>query len=184
MKKYILASKSPRRKEILSLCNIDFDIIVSDADETMNPDNDLKDEIQKLAMKKAKAVFDTHTDSIVIGADTIVVFNNKILGKPKDEQDAFNMLKMLQGNTHEVITGVCFMSKEKTSTLANVSLVHFDTMSDEEILEYIATKDPLDKAGSYGIQGLASKYIKGIEGDFFSIMGLPLHDVYTLLKQY
>jgi len=184
MSKYILASKSPRRKEILSLLNIDFEIMPADIDEQIDFNNDLRKEIEKLAYLKANYIFKNHEDKIVIGSDTIVVIDNKVLGKPKDEIDAFNMLKKLSGNVHEVITGVCVISKEHIDNYSSVSKVYFKDMSDEEIRNYIKTKEPLDKAGAYGIQGIGGRFIEKIDGDFYSIMGLPLNMIYDSIKRY
>ncbi|MDD6525255.1 MAG: Maf family protein, partial [Firmicutes bacterium] len=147
-------------------------------------DNDLIEEIKSLAYRKAYKVFEEHKDSIVIGSDTIVVADNQVLGKPKDRMDAINMLHMLNGKTHMVITGVCIIDDEKCECFANVSKVTFDKMSDEEISSYVDTKEPMDKAGAYAIQGMAAKFIERIDGDYYSIMGLPLHDVYKILQKF
>lgn len=184
MKPLILASQSPRRKEILGYITNNFSIEVADVDESMNSANDLIEEIKSLAYRKAKKVFENHHDSIVIGADTIVVIDNKILGKPKDKNEAIKMLQMLNDQTHMVITGVCVIDSESCEKLANVSKVTFGKMSDEEIISYVDTKEPMDKAGAYAIQGLAAKFIKEIHGDYYSIMGLPLHDVYKILQKF
>lgn len=174
----ILASGSPRRKDLLSLLNIPFEVIVSDVDETLDSEDTLRDEIETLSFRKALAVFKDHKEDVVIGADTLVTINKKRLGKPKDKDEAFSMLKELQGKTHEVITAVSIISPKQSETFSNVSLVTFYPMSDEEILAYIATKEPYDKAGAYAIQGLGAKYIKGIVGDYYAIMGLPISEVY------
>ena len=180
----ILASGSPRRKELLSILGYPFEVIVSDFEETINENNKLKEEIKKLSFGKAKAVFDKHQDDLVIGADTIVTIDNKVLGKPKTEDKAYEMLKELSNKKHTVITGVTIMTKEKVDTFAVVSDVYFNKLSDEEINEYIKTKEPLDKAGGYAIQGLGSKFIKKIDGDYYAIMGLPVSELYTRLKSF
>ena len=148
--KVILASKSPRRKELLDLLQIPFEIIVSEIDETINLKGDLKKEIENLAYRKAQKVFETNQDAIVVGSDTIVVIDNEVLGKPKDKKDAFRMLKMLSGNTHEVITGVCLLSKSKKDTFSSTTKVKFNDLSDEEILK--AMQDE-----SYSIEFLWTK---------------------------
>ncbi len=180
----ILASQSPRRKELLSYCNIDFKTIVADVDETIDPALPIIEEIQRLAYKKAKAVLDLNPDSVVIGSDTIVVIDNQILGKPKNEEDAKQMLRLLQGRTHEVITGVCLCSNEKVDSFSHITEVTFFEMSEEEINWYVSTGEPMDKAGAYGIQGKCMIYIKDIKGDYYSVMGLPVSDVYQHLKQF
>lgn len=184
MSKIILASGSPRRKELLSTLGYGFEVMTSEVDETLNPDNDIIEEIEALSFKKALAVFKDHRDKIVIGSDTMVTINGRRLGKPKDEEDAFLMLKELSNNTHEVVTAVSIISASQSETFSSVSKVKFAKMSDEEIREYIATKEPMDKAGAYAIQGLGSKYIQGIVGDYYSIMGLPVCEVYHRLQKY
>ena len=184
MNKIILASKSPRRKQIMDTLNIPYEIIVADIDEKINYDNDLRKEIENLSFLKALKVFNDHKDAIVIGADTIVVCNNEVLGKPKDEEDAKRMLNMLQGNTHHVITGVTILSSKASESFSIVSKVKFNSMDEKEVDEYIKTKEPMDKAGSYAIQGIGSKFINSIDGDFYSIMGLPIGELYKRLKNY
>lgn len=180
----ILASSSPRRKELLSLLKIPFDIIVSDIDENINLENDLDKEIENLSYKKAYAVFKDHQDSIVIGSDTIVILNNKVLGKPKDKEEAKRMLRLLQGNTHTVLTAVTIISKDKHDTFSIKADVTFNHMDEEEIEEYVNTNEPLDKAGSYAIQGDGAKYIKEVNGDYYAVIGLPISEVYNRLKNY
>jgi len=180
----VLASQSPRRKELLEKCNVPFLCDPADIDETMNLSNNLADEIQNLAYRKAEEVLKRHPDDLIIGSDTIVVFHNQVLGKPKNTADAFYMLQQLQGNTHQVITGLCFLSKKRKYTAVSISKVVFSAMSDEEINEYISTGECMDKAGAYGIQGFGGKYITKIEGDYYTIMGLPLNMVYEELKKY
>lgn len=184
MKRIILASKSPRRKQIMDELYIPYEIIVADIEEKINLNNDLKEEIEKLSFLKALKVFDDNRDAVVIGADTIVVVNNKVLGKPKDALDAKNMLKMLQNSKHYVITAVTILSSEKSETFSNISEVFFNEMSDKEIEDYIKTNEPMDKAGSYAIQGIGSKFINKINGDYYAIMGLPISEVYKRLKEY
>ena len=178
----VLASQSPRRKELLEKCNVSFICDPADIDETIDMRNHLNDEIQNLAYRKAEACLKRHPDDLIIGSDTIVVLNKEVLGKPKDEADAFRMLKGLQGNTHEVITGLCFLSKRRKYNAVSISKVAFSTMSDDEIKDYISTGECMDKAGAYGIQGFGGRYITRIEGDYYTIMGLPLNLVYEELK--
>ncbi len=180
----ILASGSPRRKELLSLLGYPFEVIVSDYEEKIDEDNKLEDEIKKLSFGKAKTVFNDHQDALIIGADTIVTIDNKVLGKPKTNENAYKMLKELSGKKHTVITGVTIMTKDKYDTFAVVSDVYFNKLSDDEINKYIQTKEPLDKAGGYAIQGVASKFIRKIDGDYYAIMGLPVSELYNRLKNF
>lgn len=184
MNRVILASKSPRRKQLMDELNIPYEIIVADINESINTNNDLKEEIEKLSFLKALKVFNDNKDAVVIGADTIVVCNNKVLGKPKNYDDAKNMLKLLQNNSHYVITAVTILSNKESETFSNVSEVFFNSMSDEEIDEYIKTNEPMDKAGSYAIQGIGSKFINKINGDYYAIMGLPISELYLRIKKY
>lgn len=183
-KKLILASGSPRRKELLELCQIPFTAETADIDESMNKKADLSEEIQKLAYRKAEEVFKKHPDAVVIGSDTIVVIDQEVLGKPKTEENAVLMLKKLSGRVHQVITGVCVLSNENCETFAVVTDVEFFELSDDEIYEYAATKEPLDKAGGYGIQGKGALLVKEIRGDYYSVMGFPISRVNRALARY
>ena len=182
--KLILASGSPRRKEILNYLNIPFEVIISSFEEKIDEKKPLEEEIKRLSEGKASTVFKDNKDAIVIGADTIVTINNKVLGKPKDKEDAYQMLKLLSGNKHIVITGVTIISEEKIDTFASVSDVYFNKLTDKEINDYIATNEPMDKAGAYAIQGIGSKFINKIDGDYYSIMGLPINEIYKRLKVF
>ena len=182
MKQLILASQSPRRKELLEKCGIAFTCIPADIDESINEENDLEEEIKKLSRRKAEAVLKDLPGSIVIGSDTIVVLDNKILGKPKDEEDAKEMIRSLSGHTHHVITGLAIISEERNYTDVSSSEVTFAPMSEEEVDDYVSTGECMDKAGAYGIQGYGGRYITHISGDFYAIMGLPLNLVYEELK--
>ncbi len=182
MKKIILASSSPRRKELLTTAGMKFEIHVRDVDETV-PEGTLPVEAAKMtATRKAAAVAEDFADCVVIGADTIVVANGKILGKPKDEADAKAMLRMLSGIEHEVITGVCIINNGIKESFAQISKVKFYDLTDEEIAAYVATKEPMDKAGAYGIQGLGCTLVERIEGDYFNIVGLPVAEVSRKIK--
>lgn len=184
MKKIILASASPRRKELLTTAGVEFEVLVSDADETI-PDGTLPADAAMLtAEKKALAVAEKCEDALVIGADTIVVLDGKILGKPKDEADAKAMLRFLSGKEHKVITGVCLTDGVKTNKFAQVSKVRFYDLTDEEIAAYVATKEPMDKAGSYGIQGKGCVLVESIEGDYFNIVGLPVAATVRAIKDF
>ena len=184
MTRIILASKSPRRKELMELLRVPFDIIVSDIEENIDYDNDLVKEIEKLSYQKAEAVFRDHDDALVIGADTIVKIGNDVLGKPHSIEEAKKMLRELSDNTHEVVTGVTIMCGNDVETFSKAASVTFYPLTDEEIDEYIKTNEPLDKAGSYAIQGDGAKFIKEIDGDFYTIVGLPVAELYHRLKKY
>lgn len=182
MKKLILASTSKRRQELLKLIDYPFDVIAPSDDEILDLNASPTEQLLKLAQKKAEEVFDKHPDAIVIGSDTSIIFENDILGKPHSIDHAFEMLKKLQGKKHEVITTVAMISKEKKRIFKKSAFITFYPMSDYEIREYVKTKEPLDKAGSYGIQGKAAIYIENMEGDYYTVMGLPIAAVYQSLK--
>ena len=184
MTRLVLASKSPRRKELLSLINVPFEIIVSEIEEHIDLNNDLVKEIEKLSFQKASAVFQNNKDAVVIGSDTIVKIGNTPLGKPHSIDDAKEMLRMLSGKTHEVVTGVTILKENVRDTFSSVAKVTFFELSEEEIEEYVNSGEPMDKAGSYAIQGLGAKFIKSIEGDYYSIVGLPIAELYHRLVQY
>ena len=174
MKHIILASASPRRKEILELADLKFDVMPSDAQEitTKTAQNEV---VMELASIKAKDIYKkSEKQSMVVGADTVVAYQGQILGKPADEADAKRMLTMLSGQTHEVYTGVCVIEDGKTKTFYEETKVTFYEISDELIDRYIMTGEPMDKAGSYGIQGKAAVFIKGIEGDYYNVVGFPI----------
>lgn len=182
MKKIILASQSPRRKELLEKCGYPFEIDVADIDESITNTKDLNEEIRQLSIRKAKAVLSRHEDCIVIGSDTIVVIDHEVLGKPHTKEEAKEMLEKLSGKTHQVITGIAIISNQRTYSNTNTSYVTFEVLSKEEIDKYVDTNEPMDKAGAYAIQGIASRYIKSINGDYYSIMGFPVSMVYEELK--
>lgn len=185
----ILASASPRRKELLEKLSVKYEVIVSDIEEKVEEYSDVQDFVKKLAMQKAKEVQKNTTgDRIIIAADTIVSMNNKILGKPKDKEDAFNMLKTLQSDSCDVITGIYIVKiknniEERVYNIAKTCTVILDDMSDDEINEYIQTGEPMDKAGAFAIQGIGGKYIKEITGDYYAIVGLPINTVYRILRE-
>ena len=180
--KLVLASKSPRRSEILKNAGYDFMVRVADADETIPDGTKPEDAVVFLAARKAVAV-DRADDETVLGADTIVVLDDKILGKPKDREDAYNMLKSLSGRVHSVFTGVCIIENGKSMTFAEETQVEFLPLSDEDIYKYIDTNDCYDKAGAYGIQGYASKFIRRINGDYFNVVGLPISAIFKKFLQ-
>ena len=179
-KQIILASGSPRRKELLSYIVNEFTIIPSNLEEIAY--GTPRQQTLQLAKDKAMDIAKSHPDAVVIGADTLVAIGDKVLGKPKDKQDAASMLSSLSGKTHEVYTGVAVICGGNVLTECVVTEVTFDVMTDEEVSSYIETGEPMDKAGAYGIQGLSGKFISGISGDYFNVMGLPQNTLYKMLK--
>lgn len=180
----ILASASPRRKELLRLIFPEFDIIPADVDETLPDGIDPEYAPIYLSEIKAKAICKEHPDALIIAADTVVISNGEILGKPTDKEDAERMLRSLSGKTHSVITGCCISSGKKLKSFFVKSLVTFYPLSDREIADYISTGEPMDKAGAYGIQGGAALFTEKIEGDYFNIVGLPVSRLNLELKNF
>jgi len=197
----ILASASPRRQELLRNAGIPFAVEPADIVETPLAGESPRDCAERLAREKALAVFRSHPEDYVLGADTIVVTDNAILGKPRDGEDAWRMLLMLSGRRHEVITGVCLVGRKvvrgqgpvgseagrtedtELRTASETTLVTIDSLSDDEIRGYVATGEPMDKAGAYAIQGIASRWIPRIEGDYSNVVGLPVALVYRILRE-
>ncbi len=179
----ILASASPRRKELLRFITEDFTVKVSDADETTDPSLSPEETVKSLAGIKGDAVAAICPGDTVISADTVVVLDGKILGKPKNPEDAFSMLSSLSGRTHEVFTGVCIICGDKKICFAQKTEVTFHELSEEEILSYIETNEPADKAGAYGIQGKGSLLVKSINGDYHNVVGLPVSALNRALKE-
>ena len=174
--KLILASKSPRRREILGAMGYAFDILTSEADETLPDGISPRDGVEILAVRKGEAVAPlVDPDAVILSSDTLVDLNGTALGKPEDEEDAFRMLKALSGAVHHVHTGVAVRRGDTVLSGVDSTAVCFRPLSDEEILAYIATGDPMDKAGAYGIQGAAGAFVRRIEGDFDTVMGLSSH---------
>ncbi|MCR4950643.1 MAG: Maf family protein [Solobacterium sp.] len=183
MKHVILASQSPRRKELLEKCIRNFAVCPADIDETLDPDLPAAEAVRQLSVRKAEAVLRTHPEAVVIGSDTVVAADGVILGKPADRSDAERMLKMLSGKTHQVITGLCIMSTRKVFSDVSCANVTFAALSEDEIESYIMSGEPMDKAGSYAIQGEAGRFITCISGDYYTIVGLPLNMAYEELKK-
>jgi septum formation protein len=176
----ILASASPRRQELLRTARIPFTVRPADVDETPLPDEPPEAHVARLAEAKARASW--CPGEITLGADTVVTLDNLILGKPKDSTDARRMLRQLSGRTHQVLTGVCLYDGVKAETGFEKTEVEFLELSDEEIDSYVAGGEPLDKAGAYGIQGEASKFVRRIDGCYFNVVGLPLARVYDFIR--
>ena len=169
----ILASASPRRKELLGLFHIPFSIRVADIDETMDPNAAPFDEVARVSRLKALAVPREEND-VVIAADTIVVCGGRVLGKPHSEEEAASMLRLLSGRDHQVMTGVTVVTGETRETFTEVTDIHFRELSEKEIRAYVATGEPMDKAGAYGIQGGAALFCSRMVGDYYNVMGLPV----------
>lgn len=185
----ILASGSPRRKELASRITKNFEVIVSNANESFQEGLTIEEQSKRIAYLKAKTVFDeTEGNRIVIGSDTMVIKDGKIYGKPKDRQEAFQMISELQNNIHEVITSLCILIEkngEKEEYIDyDISKVYISAMNSEEIQEWINTGKAMDKAGAYAIQEEFSKFIEKIDGNYDTIVGLPTYKVYRILKQY
>lgn len=188
-KRVILGSASPRRRELLAQIGINFDVLVSGGEERYTS-TEPEEIVKELALAKAEnvsAVLEEKESCLVIGADTIVVLDGEILGKPKDEEDAFRMLKSLQGRAHQVYTGTALLDYDTEGTknvirYAERTEVFVHAMTDTEIRQYISTGEPMDKAGGYGIQGRFAAYIDRIEGDYYNVVGLPVAYLYQQLK--
>jgi septum formation protein len=188
----VLASASPRRQELLLAAGIAFTVQPADIDETPLRDESPRECAERLAREKALTVFQSHPQDYVLGADTIVVIEKQILGKPRDASDAMRMLRLLAGRTHAVITGVCVVEPvgsgqgsvgSKINAASEITLVTFCDLSDDEIRDYVSTGEPMDKAGAYAIQGIASRWIPRIEGDYSNVVGLPVALVYRMLRE-
>lgn len=179
----ILASASPRRRELLGTLGLDFSIVVPDVDETPKVDESPMVFAERLATEKTAAV-SSEPNSIIVGADTIVVFEGAILGKPVDPEHAFEMLAKLSGNRHEVITAVCIRCDERTQVFSVSTEVVFRAVTDQEIESYIATGCPMDKAGAYAIQGGAAHMVRAIHGSYTNVVGLPLSELHEALVSF
>ena len=177
----ILASKSPRRKQLLSMMGLEFTVQTADIDETMDPSQTPAHEVAAVSARKAEKIAAQHPQDVIVSADTIVVIDGKILGKPKDEQDAARMLRLLSGRTNTVYTGLTVHANGKANTQVVSTGVTFRDLSNAEIAAYIETKEPMDKAGAYGIQGGAALFCEKLEGDYYNVMGLPVCRLYETL---
>lgn len=183
----ILASGSPRRKELLELIGVEFKIMISNKEEVITSSNP-EEVVKELSMMKAEDVAaGVSGPAIILGADTVVAHNGRILGKPKDREDAIRMITSFAGDDHQVYTGVCIIKKEadgsvKTISFAEGTKVTVYPMTSKEIERYVDSGEPMDKAGAYAIQGLFAPYIKGIEGDYYNIVGFPIAGIYQRLK--
>ena len=185
MKELILASKSPRRIELIERLGVKYRIYSEEVDETFDPEITVEENVMAVALKKAEAVFfklEDQANRVVLGVDTIVVHNGEVLTKPKDRKDAIRIIQSLSGNTHRVISGVALISATKKIVFNEQSLVTFIRLSQAEIEAYCNTEEPYDKAGAYGIQGIAGSFVSSIEGCYYNIMGFPMSSIYRALR--
>ena len=178
----ILASQSPRRKELLGLFHIPFCVRVADIDETMTPGAAPYSEVARISRLKALAV-ERQEDDLVIAADTIVVCDGRILGKPADTEAAKQMLRLLSGRDHQVMTGMTVLYGERETVVTEVTDLHFRSLTEKEIDDYVASGEPMDKAGAYGIQGGAALFCSRLEGDYYNVVGLPVCRLAQILKE-
>ena len=182
MKNLILASASPRRRELLSLFGIPFTVRVADIDEAMDPTKSPCDEVARVSCRKALAV-ERGPEDVVVAADTIVVCAGRVLGKPHSREEAMAMLQLLSGREHQVMTGCTVLCGDRRETFTEVTDLTFRPLSEAEIRRYVASGEPMDKAGAYGIQGGAALFCPGIRGDYYNVMGLPVCRLGTVLGQ-
>lgn len=184
MPSFILASTSPRRKELLLRAGYSFDVQPSHVEETFRSSHFSPDAVKQLAYKKGKNVYERFPDRVVLSADTVVVKENQILGKPSNSMEAKEMLERLSGSRHDVYTAVAICSSQKEKVLIEKTTVHFYPLSPSLIASYLETEEPYDKAGSYGIQGFGALFVRKIEGDYYNVVGLPLSRVYRELHHF
>ena len=179
----ILASGSPRRRELLNQMGLTFTVKPVDADESLTPGLSPREQVKLLSLRKAQAAAESFgPEPVILTADTVVVLDGKVLGKPANEEDAINMLTELSGRTHQVMTGVTVICGNHTRTFTEVTDIHFRDLTDKEIRAYVATGEPMDKAGSYGIQGGAALFCERMVGDYYNVMGLPVCRLGQVLK--
>lgn len=184
MERLILASASPRRREILDLLGLDYEVRPAAGEEPLNPALPLEQAVMGVARAKAAQVAGAYPGRLVLGADTTVAVDDVPLGKPRDKEDAAAMLRQLQGRWHRVLTGVWMLGPEGSRGFCSVTEVEFYPLSEEEIAAYIATGEPMDKAGGYGIQGRGMRFVRQINGDFYTVMGLPGARLWRFLQDF
>jgi len=180
----VLASASPRRQEILKNAGIEFIILPADIPEIPLHDESPRGFAERMAVEKARTVHSDANGSLILAADTVVAVGNEILGKPESAADAARMLRLLSNKTHQVITAVCLLGENFQDVRSETTAVYFTEMTDTEIADYVATGEPMDKAGAYGIQGRASRWISKIEGDYYNVVGLPVDLVWRMLREH
>lgn len=181
--KLVLASNSPRRQELIKLLDMEYIVVSPNVEEVNDLSLSHEELVMDLAFQKALAVFKNHKEDIVLGFDTLVIIDDLILGKPKSEEEAKHFLQILSGKTHKVLTGCAIIKKGYSKSFFTQSLVTFWDLTEAEIDQYISTKEPLDKAGAYGIQDHAARFVKSINGDYFTIVGFPISKLYQELKK-
>ena len=179
----ILASSSPRRRDLLLQAGVRFDVLPAEIDESLRPHESATEYVERLALEKARALHQEHPNATILGADTTVVLDNRILNKPADLADAERMLYSLSSRAHQVHTGIAVVTPTGRRTHVETTNVFFLPIPDDELIHYLSTRDSLDKAGAYGIQGYAARWIHRIEGDFFNVMGLPIAATIRLLRE-
>lgn len=184
MRSVVLASESPRRRELMNITGIPFYTQAAKIDETFNVNLSIEEKVMDLALRKAMKVSESRPNEVVIGADTIVVIDNEILGKPKDVEDAYRMLRLLSNKTHRVITGVAIVNQDVKKTFYEVTEVKFANLSEETIEWYIKSREYYDKAGGYAIQGKGMILVERINGDYFNVVGMPMHHLVEELKAF
>ena len=180
--RFVLASQSPRRQQLLQLLRVSFVVRPADIDEAMYPNLPPQQEVSRVSKLKAEAT-PREPGDVVIAADTIVVLQDKVLGKPADKADAIAMLRALSGRDHQVMTGITVLRDGKAATHTEITDVQFRPLTEDEILRYVETGEPMDKAGSYGIQGYAAPFVEGIRGDYYNVMGLPVCRLQQMLQE-
>lgn len=183
-RRLVLASASPRRAELLRAAGLTFDVQVTGADEEVQPDETPEAYVQRVAEAKARAALPAAGDRLVLAADTTVVVDGRILGKPSGQDEASEMLRLLSGRSHVVMTGVTLATAARLMTRSETTAVEFAPLSDDEIAWYVATGEPADKAGAYAVQGLASRYVTRIDGSYSNVVGLPVALVYKMLAEF
>ena len=180
--RFVLASQSPRRQQLLQLLRVSFEVRPADIDEAMDPNLPPQQEVARVSKLKAEAT-PCESGDVVIAADTIVVLQDKVLGKPADKADAIATLRALSGRDHQVMTGITVLRDGKAVTHTEITDVQFRPLTEDEILRYVETGEPMDKAGSYGIQGYAAPFVEGIRGDYYNVMGLPVCRLQQMLQE-
>ena len=181
MRRWVLASGSPRRRELFKLLVSEFEVVPSDIDESVRTDETAESLVRRLSSEKATAVQIIHPTASILAADTVVVCDDQILGKPASAQEASSMLRSISGRSHEVLTGVCLIHSGQSLSDVCITRVQFSALSPREIEAYVASREPLDKAGAYGIQGTGARFIQRIEGCYFNVVGLPVSLVYRMM---
>lgn len=183
-KHYVLASQSPRRRELMNQMGVLFTTVSPKVDETLRKGDSLEAALENLAVRKAENVLDRYPENVIIAADTLVVLNGKLMGKPKDEEDARRMLKALSGKVHQVITAVCIMDKNHHESFHSITEVEFYDYQEDLVNQYVSSRQAFDKAGAYGIQDKGALFIKAIRGDYYTVMGLPIGELYQRLQKF